>query len=197
MKKIGINLNKIKQKEIDFIADYFKRGQVVIYPTDTVYGLGCLANNKKAINKIYRVKQRDRAKPLLILISGFKMLKKYCYVSEGQLKYLKRVWPGPVSVILKSKGVLPRELTGGRDSLAVRLPKNGFLIKIITKVNLPLVSTSVNISGRRSPDNLDNLAKYFKQTKPNLVINAGKIGKLKPSKLVDLRDVENVRVLRR
>ena len=173
MKKIKINLKKIKKTEIDLIVDYLNRGKVIAYPTDTIYGLGCLATNKKAINKIYRIKKRDKNLPLLILVSSLSMLKKYCYVSKKQEDYLS-AWTSdvraghrmsrgkPVSFILKGRGLLPNELAKNSSNLAIRLPKNDLLITILKKVNVPIVSTSLNISREKSINNLDNLEKYFK-----------------------------------
>ena len=205
MREIKIDLNKITKKQIDLIADYLLKGKVIVYPTDTIYGLGCLATDEKAIERIYKIKQRDKSKPLLILASSFNMVKKYCFLSTEQEKFLKNKWsacakatagkPWPVSVILKSKNLLPRELTGGKNSIAVRLPKNKFLIKIIKGVGKPIVSTSVNISGRKSLTNVDNTEKYFGAEKPDLIVDAGEL-KAKPSRLIDIRDAGHIKALR-
>ena len=216
--------NKILDKQVELIVRYLKRGKVIVYPTDTIYGLGCIATNKKAINRIYKIKKREKKKPLLILVSSMAMLKKYCYVSKEQEEYLKNVWkqerqfenpPNPpllkggdraVSVILKSRRMLPKELTGGSEDIAVRLPKDELLIKMIGRVKTPIVSTSVNISGKRSLANISQVNKYFIESPefpfnkggilPDLVIDAGEISE-KPSKLVDLRDLNNIKVLRK
>ena len=92
MKILKIRQNIFFVKKIDLIADFFRRGKVIVYPTDTIYGLGCLATNKKAINKIYKIKKREKKKPLLILVDSLAMAKRYCYVSKEQEKYLRRVW---------------------------------------------------------------------------------------------------------
>ncbi len=196
MKKIKINLDKFNKKEVDLIADYLLKGKVIAYPTDTIYGLGCLATDKKAIEMIYKIKKRSRNKPLLILVSSITMLKKYCYVNKLQYEYLKNIWPSPISAILKKKKILPEALTGGMKGVAVRLPKSDFLIKIIRRVGKPIVSTSINISGRKSLTDVDNIEKYFGANKPDLVIDAGKPRRLKSSKLIDLRDVDDIKVLR-
>ncbi len=202
--------DKIYNEQIDLIVDYLKRGKVIVYPTDTIYGLGCIATDKKAINKIYKIKKRDKSKPLLILVSSLAMVKKYCYVNKKQEEYLKKVWgenpPSPlcqggvigrpVSVILRSRNLLPKELTGGENSIAVRLPKDELLIKIIGQVNLPIVSTSLNISGKKNLTNISEIDKYFSKYKPYLVVDIGEL-KAKPSKLIDLRDINNIKILRK
>ncbi|MFA4834167.1 MAG: L-threonylcarbamoyladenylate synthase [Patescibacteria group bacterium] len=201
MKYLKINLNKISQDEIDLIIDYFKRGKVIVYPTDTIYGLGCLATDKKAMKKIFRIKGREKKKPLLILVGDFKILKKYCRVSGKQEKYLKNAWKSAraTSVILEKKRNLPhlpQELTGGQETVAVRLPKSKFLIKILSGVGQPIVSTSLNKSGQKNLDSVSRLDNYFKKGKPDLVIDAGVI-KNKPSRLIDIRDLDNIKILRK
>jgi len=94
---------------------------------------------------------------------------------------------------------LPKEVSGGRDTLAVRLPnllKNDFLVKMIRGMKVPIVSTSLNISGEKNLESVSNLDNYFKRTKPDLVIDAGML-KTKPSRLVDLTDVTDIEVLRK
>ncbi|MDP2830523.1 MAG: L-threonylcarbamoyladenylate synthase, partial [bacterium] len=193
MKKINIKLNKITEEDYILIINYFKQGKIVVYPTDTIYGLGCLATDKKAIEKIYRMKKRAKNKPLLILASSLSMLKKYCYVNKPRNDFLKKLWlenKKPVSAVLKSKKILPETLTAGQDSIAVRLPRNDFLIKIIKKIGAPIVSTSLNKSGKESKKDVGDLEKYFDREKPDLVVDSG-ILKGKPSKLVDIREMGN------
>lgn len=199
MEIIKINNKKISDETIKIIAGYLKEGKTIVYPTDTIYGLGCLATDKQAIKKIFKIKQRAENKPLLVLVDSLAMAKKYCIIGRHQEIFLKYVWTfenRPTSVILKSKNVLPEELTGSSDALAVRLPKNDFLVKIIKAIGAPLVSTSVNISGLESLAKVDGLEKYFKKDKPDLIIDAGVI-KGKSSRLVDLRDVGDIKIVRK
>jgi tRNA threonylcarbamoyl adenosine modification protein (Sua5/YciO/YrdC/YwlC family) len=196
MQKIKINLKKISTQEIGFIAGFLKRGKVIVYPTDTIYGLGCSALNKKAISKIYRIKNREKEKPLLVLISDFKMLAKYFKVDKKQLAYLRKIWPGKVSVILDKKALLSNDISAGLSSAAVRLPKSQFLTKMIKELDAPIISTSLNISGEKHLESLDNLTEYFKKQEPDLIIDAGII-KGKPSKLIDLRNAEKIKILKK
>ena len=201
MKYLKVNKNKIANDEINLIIDYFKSGKIVVYPTDTIYGLGCRADDALAVKKILEIKKRDPRKSLIVLVSSLSMLKRYCYINPAQTKYLKKVWnqARSTTVILKNRGLLPKEVSGGRDTLAVRLPnllKNDFLVKMIRGMKVPIVSTSLNISGEKNLESVSNLDNYFKRTKPDLVIDAGML-KTKPSRLVDLTDVTDIEVLRK
>ncbi len=201
MKEIKLNLKKINKKEISLIIDSFKSGKTIVYPTDTIYGLGCRADESKSVKKILKIKERDPKKSLIILVSSLSMLKKYCYIGLTQEKYLKKIWnqSRPTTIILKSRGLLPKEVSGGRDTLAVRFPnllKNNFLVKIIRGMKVPLVSTSLNLSGKENLESVSNLNNYFKKEKPDLVIDIG-ITKTKPSRLMDLTDIKNIKILRK
>lgn len=196
-----MNLKKINKAQVDLAISYFNIGKVVVYPTDTVYGLGCLATDAKAIKKIYAIKKREKNKPLLILAKNLETIKKYCFLNKKQENYIKeaRLEGKPVSFVLKKKGKLPKELSGGKDSIAVRLPdllKNHFLTKILEGVEGPIVSTSFNISGKKILGDLRDLENYFKEEKPDLVIDAGII-KTEPSRLVDIRDLDDIKILRK
>lgn len=202
MTHVKVNPKKIKSAIIDLVSGSLHIGQVLVLPTDTIYGLSCLADNSKAIKKIYHLKKRDAKKPLLLLVDGLKMAKKYVIISARQEKLLKKIWAkrqSPCTVILKNKNKLPQELARGSDGLALRLPKSKFLIKIIGKVNCPLVSTSVNLSGQKNITNLRQLNRYFpkKNNRPDLIIDAGPSPKRRPSRLIDLRNETEPIIIRK
>jgi len=211
MQTIKIDIKKITDEQVDLIVDYLKKGKVIAYPTDTIYGLGCDAGDAAAVNKIKNIKGGREEKSFIVLVSDFAMLEKYCLVNKEQMEYLKKVWrqtnatplaplvrgggQKPVTIILENRKNLPNELTGGLDSLAVRLPDSEFLVKIISRVGFPLVSTSLNKTGEPPLGNVKNLEKYF-ELLPDLAIDAGESKNTKPSKLIDLRDVNNIIVMR-
>ena len=202
MTHIEINQDKIKPAIVDFIAGSLQIGQVAVLPTDTIYGLSCLANLVEPIKKIYHIKNRDAKKPLLILVSDLKMAKKYVAISPAQAKFLKKVWAEnqpPTTVILKNLHKLPLELTRGSDGLAIRLPKSNFLIKIIKKVDCPLVSTSFNLSGEKNITDFSKLNQYFprKSSRPDLVVDTGRAKKRKSSCLIDLRNEDKPIIIRK
>jgi L-threonylcarbamoyladenylate synthase len=198
MKKISLKMKNFSRKDIDFIVAELKKGKIIAYPTDTIYGLGCDATNQIAINKIYKIKKRPKTKPMLVLVSGFEMLKKYFIADKDQLDFLKQIWPGPVTAILKAKKILSDNLKAHDQSAGVRFPKNIFLIELINKLNRPLVSTSLNIGGEKNIDNVSKMEKYFtKSSLPDIAIDAGKLPINKPSTLIDLKNICNIKILRK
>ena len=189
---------RIKSQEtqpaiVNLVAGSLKIGQIAVLPTDTIYGLSCLADNAAAIRRIYRLKKREADKPLIVLVSSLAMLKKYVFVSESQARFLKSAWgksARPTTIIFRHRGRLPRELTENSDGLAVRLPKSKFLIKILKMVKRPLVSTSLNLSGQKSISDPEDIFRHFpeKKYRPDLVVDSGSCRRRRPSRLIDLRD---------
>lgn len=202
MLSLKVNLKKYSPTSIKFIAGFLKKGNVLVLPTDTIYGFSCLANNAKAIKKIKNLKKISKDKPLSILISDLTMLKKYVYLSSEQEKNLKKIWAKktrPTTIILKNRRKLPTILTGHSDGLAVRLPKLEFLTKIIKEVNCPLVSTSLNLSGQEIINNPKNIIKHFPthSNQPDLVVDAGVCRRHRASKILDLREDSKSVILRK
>ncbi len=196
MKRIKIDIDDPAKKDLEVIAEYFRQGKIVAYPTDTVYGLGCIATDKKAIDKIFRIKKRDRSKPLLVLVKSWCMLKKYFFVPGKAERHLRNIWPGPVTALLRKRAVLPNELALGKDKLGVRLPKVDFLIKMINKVGAPIVSTSLNIAGDPPLTDVNDVDGYLKP-RPDLIIDIGKKLKGRPSRLIDINKEGEVIILRK
>lgn len=185
---LKIKPEKITKKELLIIIKELVANNFIVYPTDTVYGLGCLADKEELIKKIKKFKKRDSSKPFIILVSSLRMAKKYCVISKKQEILVRRIWQTkrPTSIILKHKNLLGRELSGNKETLALRLPKSSFLLKIIRAVKRPLVSTSFNFSGQPVLNRVDDLnLKVKSKNQPSLIIDGGKLVS-KPSRVVDL-----------
>lgn len=134
------------QKAFSKAFKTIKDGGVVICPTDTVYGFLADALNKKAVEKIYKIKKRPKSKPLPIFVSSIKMAKELAEIDERQMKYLKKYWPGKYTFVLKVNKV--SKVYKVNETIALRIPKHPFLQKLLKKVNRPLVQTSVNLAGQ-------------------------------------------------
>ncbi|HZJ41104.1 MAG TPA: L-threonylcarbamoyladenylate synthase [Candidatus Saccharimonadales bacterium] len=193
MIKLEKKLADFKQSDFDLISVYLHAGKVLILPTDTIYGLSCLATDSEAIEKIFRLKKREPHKPLITLVSSLAMVKRYAYLSKSESEILNKLWSqdvAPTTVILraKTKNNLPREIISDSGGISCRLPKSDFLIKIIKRANVPIISTSLNLSGHSPLIAVGELDYVFSgKNKPDLIVNIGQAKKKKPSRLVDLR----------
>lgn len=176
-------------------AVLLKNGGIVICPTDTVYGFLADAQNKKAVEKIYKIKKRSRSKPLSLFVKDFAMAESLAEINQKQKKYIKKHWPGKYTFILNKKlyGVGHRTalvLYGvKKESVAIRIPKHPFLQKLLKKVNRPLVQTSVNISAQAPLNSPEQIMTTFGKNKlVGLIITSNKPLKGKSSKIIDLTD---------
>jgi L-threonylcarbamoyladenylate synthase len=186
--------SEFTSSDFDLISVYLHAGKVVVLPTDTIYGLSCLAADPDAIKNIFRLKKRDINKPMITLAASMAMVKSYALITKKEESLLKALWfesANPTTVILNAKNNLPKEIISSSGGISVRLPKSDFLIKIIKKVRGPIVSTSLNLSGQDIITDLENLNLIFTgKYKPGLVVDIGKSKRKKPSRLIDLRSGE-------
>ena len=126
------------------VAKAIKNGQVVVCPTDTVYGLVCDATNKKAVEKIFKIKKRPKAKPLPIFVKDIKMAKKFAKIDKKQEIFLRKVWPGAVTVVLKSRK---------KGTIGIRISNNELVLDLVKHIG-PLAESSANISGKPASKNI-------------------------------------------
>ena len=122
-------------------------GNLVIVPTDTVYGISCDATNKDAIEKVFIAKQREQ-KPLIVMVSNMDMLKRYVKeISDLEQKIIDKYWPNTLTILFKKNDNLLNEITCGNEYVGIRMPNNKLLLDLMNKINKPIISTSANISG--------------------------------------------------
>lgn len=132
------------------MIDILKNGGTILYPTDTIWGIGCDATNVEAINKIFEIKKRDKNKSMIILVESEKRLQDLVDVPEMAWEIID-LSEKPVTIVYDSPRGLPKELLAEDGSIGIRLVKDDFCKKLISKLNRPLVSTSANFSGEKSP----------------------------------------------
>ena len=144
---------------IERSADIIKKGGLVAFPTETVYGLGADATDKNAAKKIYAAKGRPSDNPLIIHIACPEDAEGYAYTSPLYYKLAKAFMPGPLTVILPKRDTIPREVTGGLDSVAVRCPSHGIARMLIAEAGVPIAAPSANISGSPSPTRAEHVLK--------------------------------------
>jgi L-threonylcarbamoyladenylate synthase len=180
------NFNQLVEKTVKAI----KNGRVIVCPTDTVYGLIADATNKKAVEKIFKIKKRPKNKPVPIFIKDISAAKKLAKINEKQEAFLKSVWPGKITIVLKRK---KSRLYGvDKKTIALRIPKYGLLLSLAKQLNCPLTGTSANISGRPASTKIKEVIEQFKNQKQklDLVIDAGNLKPAKPSKVINLTSLK-------
>lgn len=186
-----LKINKENQKEIiKKVNKMLEEGKVLIVPTDTVYGLIADAENKKAVEKIFIIKKRDRRKAIPIFIKNIESAKKIAEIDECQEETLFSVWPGKTTVILKKKDV---ELYGlKKKTIALRIPEHELINKLFFNKIEFIAQTSANISGRGSLTEIEQVINNFKnqKIKPDLVIDAGNLPESKHSAIIDITKKE-------
>ena len=150
----------IKSYNYILAANILKKGGVVAFPTETVYGLGADATNESAILKIFKAKSRPNDNPLIIHIADFESLFKIAIVDKRAQFLGEKFWPGPLTLILKNKFILPKAATSGLDTVAVRMPKHQTALSIIKEVGF-VAAPSANISTRPSATNYKTVFEEF------------------------------------
>lgn len=167
-------------------AELIRAGQLVAVPTETVYGLAANALNERAVRKIYEVKGRPAVKPLSIMISGRGAMEKYCDPVPPQAALLAdKLWPGPLTIVLTARGVIPDIVRAGGATVGLRCPDHALTLKAIHLAGVPLAAPSANPSGADSPKNADTVLEYF-DGKISAVIDGGECGIGRESTLIDM-----------
>lgn len=136
---------KYTKMDKDKIINTLIQGGILAFPTDTVFGLGCIMD-EKAIKKIYKAKKRDLNKPLPMMCSGLRMINKVAYVNDKEKKLIKKFAPGPITIIFDKKENVDDYISQGLDTIGIRVPDDKFILEIIKGINAPLMVTSANIS---------------------------------------------------
>ncbi|NVM02440.1 MAG: threonylcarbamoyl-AMP synthase [Candidatus Helarchaeota archaeon] len=150
-KIIRLDPNKMDLKVLNKAAEFIKQGKLVVYPTDTVYGLGTDPMNITAVSNLLLVKRRDEKKGLPILASSLDAIKRIAKVNMQVEVLANTYWPGPLTIIIPKLESLPSIVTGGRRNVAVRIPQNKIALLLTHLSNGLMIGTSANISNQRSP----------------------------------------------
>ncbi|NLV24846.1 MAG: threonylcarbamoyl-AMP synthase [Deltaproteobacteria bacterium] len=147
---ISVNPDNPQLRLLRKVVDCLAAGGVIAYPTDTIYGIGCDIFNKKAVKKIYQLKQRDPKKPFSFICADLSDVTKYAQVSNFAFKIMKRRLPGPYTFILEASRLVPDLLMTRQRTVGIRIPDNRICAMIVGELGHPLVTTSANISGENA-----------------------------------------------
>lgn len=143
-------------------ANVIKSGGIVVFPTETVYGIGANGLNENAVKRLYEVKQRPFNKPISLLVNSIDMINEIAKdITELEYDLMRKFFPGPLTIILKKKDIVPNIVTANSNTVGVRMPANETALKLIEYAGVPIATPSANISGKPSATNLKEVMGNF------------------------------------
>jgi Sua5/YciO/YrdC/YwlC family protein/conserved hypothetical nucleotide-binding protein len=193
MKIIKLDDKNVIEKTIEVL----RQGGLVIFPSDTVYGLLVDGKNEQAVKKLIAFKNRPPGKPISVF-TDWDFIADLVVITPSQEKMLKNILPGPFTVILKSKGKVCLVLESEKKTLGIRIPDYQPINQLIKKINKPVTATSANLSGKSPHYSIESLLKQLPRSKKNLIdliVDGGKLPRNKPSTVIDLVG-ENIKIVR-
>jgi L-threonylcarbamoyladenylate synthase len=185
-------------EEINKAVQMLSRGKIILYPTDTIWGIGCDATNTRAVNRIFKIKRREEKKSLIVLLDTEEKIGQY--VSDvPQLAYdLMRNYTSPLTIIYPNAKGLAKNVAGEDRSIAIRVTRDEFCVKMIAMFGKPIVSTSANISGEAAPLAFSRISDDVKRKVDYVVeYNQQRVTRTKPSTLIKIREDGSFDVLRK
>jgi L-threonylcarbamoyladenylate synthase len=165
-------------------AKVLARGGTVVYPTETVYGIGASIYIPEAVVRVFEIKGRDRDMPLSVAVASFEMIERIARIDEDEMLLLRKVFPGPVTVLVEKSPDLSDLLTAGSSLVGIRFPDHPMALELIGMTG-PITSTSANLSGQKPPASLEELDPKI-AGEVDLVLDGGRSKYAHPSTLVDL-----------
>ncbi|MBI2232535.1 MAG: threonylcarbamoyl-AMP synthase [Candidatus Aenigmarchaeota archaeon] len=165
--------NRAAEKAVQIL----RKGGVIIYPTETCYGIGADATSKKAVVKVIRIKQRPAGKRISVAVSSITMAKKHFTLNKQAERLARAFMPGPITLVVRSK-------KQRKQAVGFRIPDNKFILKLIRKLNRPITSTSANISDEPNLYRIKDVIKVF-DGKVSLIIDGGNLPEVMPSTVFD------------
>lgn len=183
-------------EEIEKTLAQLQLGNTILYPTDTVWGLGCDATNPAAVQKIYDVKNREESKALICLVTDTRMLERFIEeVPEIAYDLLEAV-DKPTTIIYDNPVGIAKNLVAADNTLAIRIPDDEFCQKLLRKFKRPIVSTSANMSGQPTPKSFDEISNEVKNRVDYIVNLKDDKKAAKPSTIIQLRSNGEIKIIR-
>ncbi len=149
--------NKINEDELKIVTQALNEGKLIVFPTETVYGIAGNGLTLSVVNNLYQAKKRDYSKPFTLMVNDITKIKDIAYVSENEEKVIKKFMPGPITLILKKKDCISNLVTANSDTVGVRIPNHEIALSILKSVNYPLATSSANISGSVNNSNIEDI----------------------------------------
>ena len=183
MKLIKINPQKPEKDKIELALNILREGGVVVYPTDTLYGIGVNIFSEDAVERVFSIKKRSRSKPLSVCLPKVESISKVAYMDSKTEKIARKLLPGPFTLILNKKEGISSTLTAGEAKIGVRIPDSKVSMELSRE--FPVTATSANISGMKVPESPEGVYKQLGGS-VDLILNAGVFKESLPSTVVDL-----------
>ncbi len=171
---LKINPDNPQPRQIDMVVSILKKGGIIAYPTDTYYGIGCDIMNKKAIEKVYLIKQRDKSIPFSFICPDLKDISIYAKVSNFAYRTMKRLLPGPYTFILEGSRMVPKIMLTNRKTAGIRVPDHNIAIELTRALGNPIISTSASDLNGHIFSDPSLLNDYF-QSQIQVVIDGGTV----------------------
>ena len=187
MKFLKTSIDEVDEDIVSEAINVLANGGVILYPTDTVYGLGANIFDNRAVRRIFEIKQRSLLKPLSILVSDLKAIDLVAKVSLNQKELIRDYLPGPYTFILKKRKSIPRVITSGSSYVGVRVPDNQLACRLSSL--FPITTTSANISDDEVLSNPCEILEQF-DCDIDLVIDVGDLNSNIPSSIIDLSGIK-------
>lgn len=187
MKILKTNLREVDDSIIEEAIGIMANGGVVLYPTDTVYGLGANIFNRKAVKKVFELKRRNPAKPISVLVKNPSDIEIIAKVGSYERENIKKYLPGPYTLILNKKNIISRTVTGGLKQVGIRIPDNE-ISRNLAKI-FPITTTSANLAGFEVHQSVDDILSQLGD-EIDLVIDVGTLKNAHPSTIIDLTTKE-------
>jgi L-threonylcarbamoyladenylate synthase len=191
-KILRVEVMKLDVKVLKEAVNAMKKGGLIIYPTETCYGIGTDATNIKSIKKIYKVKGREPSKPIPVLVSNINMIKKYGVITKRIEFLVKKFMPGPLSIITKKKTPISDV---NQEGISFRISSHPVASTLVKLLKRPITTTSANISGQSSIYEIEKIIEMF-EDKVDMILDCGDLPKTKPSTCIDMTDENNTKIIR-
>lgn len=191
--RLKINPLHPQAEIINQAVEVLRNDGVIVYPTDTIYGLGCSLGSAKAIDKIYQLKKRERHKPLSFICHDLQQVSQYAVLTNQIFRLAKRLLPGPYTLVVTASHLAPKVIQSAKQAVGIRIPNHAVTQQLVAALGQPLISTSANLSGEDSLSDPKELEEVF-GNRVDMILDAG-ILPGDPSTVLDCTS-EDIKLLR-
>ena len=183
---LNVNQKNPSDQPLVLAAEVIQAGGVIVYPTETIYGIGANAWNSAAVSRVQKIKHRSDPKPILVVVDSAEAAAGVtAEIPRMARPFMDRFWPGPLTLVMKASLLLPEALTLGRGTIGVRIPSNPVCLRLLALCGCPLTSTSANLSGEKTASAPEEIERHLGQG-IDLYLNAGVLPEAIPSTVLDV-----------